>query len=188
MTQEGVASPTRRAEADDVLVDRSRAGDRAAFDELVRRHSRVIRRAVVRYTRNASDADDVVQAALIRAFERLPEFRGDSSFGTWLYRIAVNLALNVVRDTPSGGEPAAQLDRLAVSLASTRVVAAQIWRKVLARLDELPPKQRVAFELRVFEEMSFKEIAGVVDCSEKSAKANYHHAVKRLREWLPAAL
>ena len=63
----------------------------------------------------------------------------------------------------------------------TAYTAAEVWRKVSARLEELPPRQRLVLELRVFHDLSFDEIAAVVDSSEDSAKLNYHHAVKRLR-------
>ncbi len=171
---------------EDHLVERARQGDRAAFDQLVRRHARIVRRAVLRYTRNPADADDVVQIAFTRAFERIGEFRGESSFGTWLYRIAVNMALNALRDAPPADDPASELDGSILPLRTANLVAAEVWRRVVARLDDLPAKQKLAFELRVFEELTFKEIASFAECSEKSAKANYHHAVKRLRGWLPS--
>jgi RNA polymerase sigma-70 factor (ECF subfamily) len=62
------------------------------------------------------------------------------------------------------------------------LVAAELWRKVAKRLDELPPKQRLVVELRLFHDLSFKEVADVAGCSEESAKANYSHGVKRLRD------
>jgi RNA polymerase sigma-70 factor (ECF subfamily) len=72
------------------------------------------------------------------------------------------------------------------SLQTSQLVAAEVWRKVSARLDDLPPKQRLALELRIFHDLSFEEVAEVGGFSVESAKANFHHAVKRLRGLLPA--
>ena len=71
------------------------------------------------------------------------------------------------------------------SLGTEKLVAAEVWRKVVTRLAELPPRQRLVVELRVFHDLSFEEIAAIVDSTEDAAKVNYHHAVKRLRSLLP---
>jgi len=177
----------RQPDPDLDVVDRFRAGDRRAFDELVRRYQDPILGLVRRYVKASDDAQDVAQKAFVRAFEKIDTFRGDSSFRTWLHRIAINLALNHIR-----GQDRLQpleLDDVAAftnSLGTERLVAAEVWRKVHARLAELPPKQRLVVELRLFHELSFKEVADIADCSEDSAKVNFHHAVKKLRALLPS--
>lgn len=168
------------------LIERARAGDRSAFDALVRAHGARVRKIVVRYVRNLEDAEDVTQRALVRAFERIAGFRGESSFATWLCRIAMNLALNHIRGARGDLHvPLEDDSAFTNALETNKLVAAELWRKVSARLDELPPKQRLVVELRLFHELAFEEIAVVAGCSEESAKANYHHGVKRLRELLP---
>ena len=119
--------------------------------------------------------------AFVRAFEKLSEFRGEAAFRTWLFRIAINLALNHVRGTHADLAPLGDVASFTTSLQTSRLVAAEVWRKVSARLDDLPPKQRLALELRIFHDLSFDEIAVIAGFSVQSAKANYHHAVKRLR-------
>jgi RNA polymerase sigma-70 factor, ECF subfamily len=172
---------------DDVaLVERSRSGDRAAFDALVRTHGPRLHQIVMRYVRNEDDAKDVVQLALVRAFERIASFRGDSSFATWLCRIAINVALSHIRG--ARGDTFVPLEddsAFTNALGTEKLVAAELWRKVQVRLAELPPKQRLVVELRLFHELSFDEIGVVAGCTEDAAKANYHHGVKRLRELLP---
>lgn len=163
------------------------AGDRAAFDVLVQRHQSAVRRLVLRYVKSDADAKDITQIAFVRAFEKLAEFRGEAAFRTWLFRIAINLALNHVRGTRADLAPLVDVASFTTSLETSRLVAAEVWRKVSARLDDLPPKQRLALELRVFHDLSFDEIAVIAGFSVQSAKANYHHAVKRLRDLLPAA-
>ena len=176
----------RGPDPDHDLVERFRAGDNLAFDELVRRYRDPIVALVRRYVKASDDAEDVAQKAFVRAFERIEGFRGDASFRTWLHRIAINLALNHLR----GQERLQPLDiddvgAFTNSLGTEKLVAAEVWRKVHARLAELPPKQRLVVELRLFHELSFKEVAIIADCSEDSAKVNFHHAVKRLRALLP---
>jgi RNA polymerase sigma-70 factor (ECF subfamily) len=163
------------------------AGDRAAFDVLVQRHQSAVRRLVLRYVKSDADAKDITQMAFVRAFEKLSEFRGEAAFRTWLFRIAINLALNHVRGTHADLAPLGDVASFTTSLETSRLVAAEVWRKVSARLDDLPPKQRLALELRIFHDLSFDEIAVIAGFSVQSAKANYHHAVKRLRDLLPAA-
>lgn len=141
---------------------------------------------VRRYVKNDADADDVAQRVFVRAYERLASFRGDSSFATWVCRIGINLSLNHLRGGP-GDDRVPLEDDLAFTnaLGTAKLVAAELWQKVCARIDELPPKQRLVVELRAFHDLSFDEIAAVAGCSEDAAKANYHHAVKKLRSVLP---
>jgi RNA polymerase sigma-70 factor (ECF subfamily) len=180
--------PTQGPDPDAELVAQFLAGDRDAFEALVRRHQSAVQRLVLRYVKSDADAKDITQMAFVRAFEKLSEFRGEAAFRTWLFRIAINLALNHVRGTPEDLTPIGDVAAFTTSLGTERLVAAEIWRKVSVRLDELPPKQRLALELRIFHDLSFEEVAAIGGFSEASAKANFHHAVKRLRGLLPAVL
>lgn len=186
---EDLAPSVRAPDVDRELVERFRGGDRRAFDEIVRKYQEPLRALVWRYVKNADDAKDVSQRAFVRAFEKINDFRGESAFRTWLFRIAVNFALNHIR---SGDrlEPL-ELDDVTAftnSLGTEKLVAAEVWKKVQAKLEQLPPKQRLVLELRLFHELSFKEVAAIVDSSEDSAKVNFHHAVKRLRALLPGVV
>jgi RNA polymerase sigma-70 factor (ECF subfamily) len=174
---------TAVAERDAALIARFRTGDRSAFDDLVRRYQRPLYYLALRYVRVEADAKDLAQRTLVKAYGALAGFRADSSFRTWLYRIAINLCLNHLRDRkreemrpelgealaapPSGGDRAL-IDRERGALL----------REAIA---ELPPKQRMVLELRVYDELPFREVAELAGCSENSAKVNFHHAVKRLR-------
>jgi RNA polymerase sigma-70 factor (ECF subfamily) len=183
-----VPSPTEGHDPDAALVAQFLAGDSAAFDELVLRHQAAVRRLVLRYVKSEADAKDITQIAFVRAFEKLSAFRGEAAFRTWLFRIAINLALNHVRGTPVDLAPIGDVAAFTSSLQTSKLVAAEVWRKVSARLDDLPPKQRLALELRIFHDLSFEEVATIAGFSVESAKANFHHAVKRLRGLLPATL
>jgi RNA polymerase sigma-70 factor (ECF subfamily) len=181
-------SPTEGHDPDAALVAQFLAGDHAAFDALVLRHQAAVRRLVLRYVKSEADAKDITQIAFVRAFEKLSAFRGEAAFRTWLFRIAINLALNHVRGTPVDLAPIGDVAAFTSSLQTSKLVAAEVWRKVSARLDDLPPKQRLALELRIFHDLSFEEVATIAGFSVESAKANFHHAVKRLRGLLPATL
>jgi RNA polymerase sigma-70 factor (ECF subfamily) len=174
----------RRAEVeveddDERLVARFRAGEIAAFDSLVKRYQRPVFYLVLRYLKNEADAQDVAQRAFVQAFERVRSLKREAAFKTWVYRIAVNLALNAIRDgarerkEPLVDEPEAPMKE--------PLLEAEEERRLRGALEKLPPKQRVVVELRIYEELSFKEVGKIADCSEDSAKANYHHALKRLR-------
>ena len=178
-----VDRPVSGDEAD--LLRRLRAGDRVAFSGWVRQHQRALFSVVWRYVRNDEDAQDVVQAAFIRAWQALPNFRGDSSLRTWLYRIGVNLALNHKRD--ARGRPSDEIPEHAASPEPpvvARIAEAELHAQLGAAVDELPKKQRLVVELRVQHALSFREVAEIVESTEDSAKANFHHALKRLRTLL----
>jgi RNA polymerase sigma-70 factor (ECF subfamily) len=172
---------TEAADEDRELVERCQRGDGAAFDLLVRRYQRPIFHLTRRYLRHDTDAEDVTQRALVQAFLRIGSFRGESKLRSWLYRIAINLALNAVRDRARQNRPTEPEDAPDVA---DPVVLAQSRRRLLHAVDRLSPKQKLVVELRAFEELSFREVAEVVGGTEDAAKVNFHHALKRLRQLL----
>jgi RNA polymerase sigma-70 factor, ECF subfamily len=181
------APDERAAPADDDarLVARFGAGECAAFDLLVRRYQRPVFRLALRYLGSDADAADVTQRTFVRAFEALARFRGDASFRTWLYRIAINQALNHLRDHRR--EQPTELADDALTTGATgpaRIIAGERTAQVRQAIAALPPKQRLVLELRVYDDLSFREVAALADCSENAAKVNFHHAVKKLRALL----
>ncbi len=173
------------ADPDLALVERFRAGERAAFDELVRRHQRGIWRVARRYVKNDADAADVAQKAFIRAFRAIDSFRGAATVRSWLYRITINLALNHLRDHAREVVTEIAEDRLtAIATGPQRLIDDEDHAELRAAVAELPPKQRMVLELRVFDELSFREVGELADCTENAAKVNFHYAVKRLKEIL----
>ncbi len=168
------------------LIQAFRDGQKNAFDEIVRRHQVAITRIARRYVKSDADAKDLSQRTFLRAIEKLATFRGESTFRAWLYRVAVNVALNHIRGSIQ--TESIELEDIASftnALATEKLVAAEVWRKVQSKLEQLPPKQRLAVELRIFHEFSFEDIAVLVDSTEEAAKNNYHLAVKKLRTVLP---
>ncbi len=169
---------------DDALVKRAQAGDARAKDDLAKRHLPVLARIVRRYVRDA-DAEDVAQKAMLRALDKLETFRGESSFRSWLHRVASNVALNHARDNRR--EVASEIDEadlITNTLGTQRLVAREAKARLVGLVEALPEKQREAVRLRLFADLSFAEIGQRIGISEDSAKVNFHHALKRLRAGL----
>lgn len=167
------------------LAERFRAGERTAFDQLVRRHQQGVWRIVRRYIKRDADAADVTQLVFVRAFKGIVAFRGASSVRSWLYRIAINCSLSWIRDHRH--ETASEIAEDALTEAHPgpeRIAGDQDNAQLRAAIAQLPPKQKLVLELRVFDDLSFREVAELAECSENTAKVNFHYAVKRLRDIL----
>jgi RNA polymerase sigma-70 factor (ECF subfamily) len=181
-----LASPvTELVDPDRELAERFRTCDRDAFDQIVRRHQKGVWRLVHRYLRNDADASDVTQQVFVRAFKGLVSFRGQSSVRSWLYRIAINCALSWIRDHRR--ETASEIAEDALTEphpGPERIAGDQDNAQLRAAIELLPRKQKLVLELRVFDDLSFREVAELADCSENTAKVNFHYAVKRLRDIL----
>jgi RNA polymerase sigma-70 factor (ECF subfamily) len=169
----------REVDDDERLVARFLGGDGAAFDTLVRRYQQPIYWMALRYVGNDADAKDVAQRALVQAFVKVRALREVASFRAWVYRVAANLALNVVRDR----KPAALLDEelAAAPPPRERLIEDETQRRLRRAVAQLPPQQRLVVELRVFEELPFRAVGEIAECSEDSAKVSFHHALKKLR-------
>lgn len=160
-----------------------RSGDRAAWAQLVRTHQRGVYRFVYRYVRNEADAADLTQKTFVRAFGAAARLKENSELRSWLFKIAHNLALNHIRDSKARY---ALTDEMAVqeAVGARRLIDAEQLGALRRAIEKLPEKQRLIMELRIYDELSFKEVAQVASCSENNAKVNFHYAVKRLRRVL----
>jgi RNA polymerase sigma-70 factor (ECF subfamily) len=177
-----LTTPEERSDPDSGPVERVLAGDTSAFATLVRRHQRGVYFLCLRYLRNEEDAADLTQRVLLRSYEKLGTFGGRSAFRTWLYRIAVNLCLNAIRDR--NRRPVVELSDQAGAVPPPQHAAADLSEQ-RARLREavdcLPPKQKLTVILRTYHDLPFAEVAQVMESSVGSVKVNHHHAMKRLR-------
>jgi RNA polymerase sigma-70 factor (ECF subfamily) len=177
---------------DSELISAVLKGEKAQFCELVRRHQQALMRVSLRMTKDLSQAEDVVQEAFVKAFEKLHSFEGRSSFKSWLFQIAINTAKNKLRS--GGNRETVSLDD--VQLISPSHPEISLFRGTLERalrgeVDRLPYRQRAAVSLRIFEDLSFQEVAEVMACPYDTAKANYRHGLMALRHRLahnPAVL
>lgn len=180
-----LSSVTEAIDPDRELAERFRHGDRSAFDAIVRRHQKGVWRVVRRYVQRDADAADVTQQVFVRAFKGLASFRGAATVRSWLYRIAINCALSWLRDHRREQPSEIAEDALTeMPAAPGRIASDQDGTILRAAIAQLPPKQKLVLELRVFDDLSFKEVAELADCSENTAKVSFHYAVKKLRDIL----
>ena len=177
----GPAAPDA-AEAD--LLARARDGNLFAFDEIVKRYQRRVYATAVRIVRRHDVADDVVQEAFLRAHQALGRFDLARPFGPWICRIAANLAVNHVRSPESREEglPESLSDTPAPDEGPLGGLLETEGREVLDRaMDRLSPEQRAVFVLRVFEELSYQEIAEALAISPGTVMSRLSRARERLR-------
>lgn len=171
---------------DHELVRACLEGRRSAFDVLVARHQRQVYRLCYRFAGNHEDASDLAQETFIRAYRGLGGFKGRSSVGTWLYRIAVNLCLNRASMRTL---PVERLERREHADADGEAADAALLRaeraaEVRAAVARLPKKQRATLVLRVYHELAHDEIAGILGSSVGAVKANFFHALANLKKLL----
>ena len=164
------------------LVAEVKLGSRGAFTELVRRHQRGLLRIVLRMTRELPLAEDIVQETFIKAYEKMDMFEGRSSFKSWLYQVGLNTAKNRFRSRPPEEFTTDILQGGVAASSENDLVKSDVARSLRAQIDLLPERQRVAITLRVFEDLSVKEIAEIMKCPYDTAKANYRHALLKLRD------
>ena len=162
-------------ETDAELVARVQRGDKRAFDLLVRKYQQRIMALISRYIRNRSEIADVAQEAFIKAYRALPNFRGDSQFYTWLYRIAINSAKNHLASQSRRPQTASVDDLEPEQLADLAgqtdnasperlLLTAELKREIDAAIAELPEELRTALLLREIDGLSYEEIAEVMEC------------------------
>ena len=180
------------------LVRRVQRGDKGAFDALVLKYQHKLVKLVMRYVRNPAEAEDIAQEAFIKAYRALPQFRGDSAFYTWLYRIAINTAKNAVvsrdrspveydLDRHNNEESYDMQGRMKDSETPEGLVLTdEIRSTVNAAIDALPEDLRTAIVLRELEGLSYEEIAAAMDCPVGTVRSRIFRAReaidRRLRE------
>ena len=187
------------ADASDLsLVRRVQRGDKGAFDALVLKYQHKVVKLVMRYVRSPAEAEDIAQEAFIKAYRALPQFRGDSAFYTWLYRIAINTAKNAVvsrdrspidfdLDLQNPDESYDMHGRLKDSeTPEALAMTDEIRATVNTAIDALPEDLRTAIVLRELEGLSYEEIAATMDCPVGTVRSRIFRAReaidRRLRE------
>jgi RNA polymerase sigma-70 factor (ECF subfamily) len=169
-------------------LELARAGDRAAFGRLIRQHQQRIHRLALHLTGNAGEADDVTQETFLRAYRAIGRFDGRADLFTWLYRICVNVALNLRRQRkrattdlsdPRVPEP---VSTGAGSDPAQAAVDAQAYRDLSRAMDGLSEALRVTLVLACVEQVPYAEIAQTLGCSEGTVAWRVHEARRRLRD------
>jgi len=187
------------AQSDLILVRRVQKGEQAAFDLLVRKYQHRVLALVGRFVRNPEEAEDVAQEAFVKAFRALGNFRGDSAFYTWLYRIAVNTAKNhlvaqgrqvAIADVETeDAEQFASADGLReYDTPEGLLLSKEIAQHIDAALTALPEDLRVAVTLREFEGLSYDEIAQVMECPVGTVRSRIFRAREAIAKVLAPLL
>ena len=170
-----------------VLVARAKAGDRTAYETLVRHNADRLFAVVLRFSATESDAEEATQEAFLRAWRNIRRFRGDARFYTWLYRIGVNEAKRILERRPTAGTMVAVEDRPVDEIADeapdthTRVEAAELRRVLEQGIRQLPEKYRAAVVLRDIERLSTAEAAELLGVREAAFKSRLHRGRMTLR-------
>ena len=175
-------------ELDQQLVERVQRGDKQAFDLLVSKYQRRLIRLVSRLVKDPSEAEDVAQDAFIRAYRALPNFRGDSAFYTWLYRIGLNTAKNHLvsqgRKAPTAtefsSEDAEQRDDglllRDINTPESLMMSRQVGEAVNSAMDALGDDLKTAITLREIDGLSYEEIASAMNCPVGTVRSRIFRA------------
>lgn len=166
------------------LIQDVKNGDKKSFEVLVERHEKFLMKTIVRMTRDLDAAEDIVQDSFIKAYKRLSLFEGRSSFRSWLYQIALNTARNRFRKYSRETVGTDNMDVAVDTQVENQIIALDVRSILQGEIAKLPDRQRMALNLRIFEDLSFKEIAELMQCPYDTAKANYRHALLKLKERL----
>ena len=179
-------------ENDPALVARALRGDEGAFQLLTERHSQSVFHLAYRMTGNEQDAEDIVQETFLRAFRNLKRYESRSLFSTWLYRIAANYTVDLMRSRKRFVDPAPAtrdgdwLNDIACTTptAERLAMSGQIRENIGRAMDQLTLQERTAFVLRHYHELSIEEIGGTLGLGENATKHSIFRAVRKLRRAL----
>lgn len=186
-------------DVDQKLVERVQHGDKNAYNLLVTKYQHKVANLVSRYVKNQSDVPDVVQEAFIKAYRALPNFRGESAFYTWLYRIAVNSAKNhlvALSRKPPGSDieiDEAEIydsgDALREQESPERLLlTAEIKNVVFSTIEQLPEDLRIAINLRELEGLSYEDIAVIMECPVGTVRSRIFRARETIEKKLQPLL
>ena len=184
-------------ESNDVqLVERVQRGDKRGFDILVLKYQHRITALVGRYVRDSDEVMDVTQEAFIKAYRALPRFRGESTFYTWLYRIAINTAKNYLvtkarrppgTDIDIDGEFQPDSDVLRdLGGPESRLASEQLRKVIVKAIEDLPKDLETAVTLRELDGMSYEEIADVMDCPVGTVRSRIFRAREAIEKSIEA--
>jgi RNA polymerase sigma factor (sigma-70 family) len=166
---------------------RSPATKEKAYTEIIKKYQEKLYWHIRRMVVDHDDANDVLQNVLIRVWKGLENFREDSQLFTWLYRIATNESLTFLEQQKKKASLSLSDDESGLSnriKADEHFDASKLEWKLQLAIQQLPDKQRVVFSLRYYEEMPYEEMSRVLETSEGALKASYHHAVKKVEDYI----
>ncbi len=159
----------------------------AAFNQLVFQYQKPLYNHVRNIVLNHDDADDVLQNTFIKVFRNLSKFKGESKLFSWIYRIATNEALTFLQQKTKLHQSSSEeyLQKQTEKLqADVYFEGDEIQLKLQQAIAQLPEKQQLVFKMKYFEEIKYEDLSEILDTSVGALKASYHHAVKKIEEYL----
>ena len=181
---------------DQEVVERVRSGEKGLYEILMRRYNQTLYRAVRSYLRDGDDVQDAMQEAYVKAYTKLDQFKGDSAFSTWLVRIGINEALQVLRkqrtmhiytDPGQRAEGLTQLPDTGQMNPEQRTIRDEHRRLLEQAVDRFPDGYRAVYMLREVEEMSVAEVSQVLGITESNVKVRLHRAKIMVKDALLSA-
>ncbi|MEW6386677.1 MAG: sigma-70 family RNA polymerase sigma factor [Thermodesulfobacteriota bacterium] len=171
---------------DPYLVARAQQGDLPAFEELVKKYQREIYGLACRMVMDGEEAKDLTQQAFLQAFVHIREFRQQSQFRTWLFRIAINQCYNFLKSKKKYGEPmdCQEIDLVGEGSPEEDLLAEEEHQMLHAALGRLPGKQRAVISLKLEQGLSYQEISEILGGTAGAARVNYCQALKTLKKYL----
>ncbi len=191
-----MASGGIRRVDDTILIREAQAGNRGAFEELVRQYDQAVLRLALHLTGSESDAQDIYQEAFLKAYRSVAKFRFECSFYTWLYRIVTNLCLDHLRKrqvrkenapvaTDSEGEEYSVIDRVADDRAHSNpehdLMRRELGSRIHSALGKLSGRERMVFELKHYQGLKLRTIGEMLNTTEETAKNTLFRATQKLR-------
>ena len=167
-------------------VKRAQDGDNEAFEELFKRFGRALFGTIARIVGDKDSAQELFQDVFLKIYRRLSSFNHRSSFYTWAYRIAVNMSLNHLKSQSSRRETQLEPSQWESmpSAGNDNKDAVFLQEATRAAIQKVPPRQRAVLVMRIYDGMDYATVARTLGCSEGAAKANFHFAMQKLREYL----
>ncbi|PVW15832.1 RNA polymerase sigma factor [Marixanthomonas spongiae] len=182
---------TSKTLTDSEVVNKVRSGQKELFELLIRRHNQLLFRVVRSYVDKEKDAEDVMQEAYIKAFQKLHQFRHDAKFSTWLVRIGINEALQRKRRLKTKQtinieqtQFINQLENTAAMNPENQMIHAQSKAFIEEAIQALPEKYKIVYMLREVEQFSISEISESLQLSESNVKVRLHRAKKKMKKYL----
>lgn len=173
------------AEADDhELLSRAINGDEEAFTSLVKRYQKSLYDFVWRQLENHADTADICQKTFLQVMLKAGEFRGDSSFRTWLFQIAINMCKNLYRSRDRQRIDDIEVEQHEDCNSLQQIEILQSQRILRDAIKLLPKQQKMTMELKIYRDFTFAEIAKTMRCSIGGAKANYSHALQAIKKYI----
>jgi RNA polymerase sigma factor (sigma-70 family) len=170
------------------LITNFKSGDIKGYNEIVKKYQEQVYWVIRKMVFNHDDADDITQEVFIKVYTALKDFREESNLFTWLYRIAVNFSINHIKKNKNKSN--FSIDSLMIQVEShdkksDELIEEKERRELLMRaIETLPVQQRIVFNMRYYDDLSYNDISKLLKKSVGGIKANYFHAVKKIGEYL----